>query len=584
MSVTCSIDAEKNALAFNINTQGEVNYQNYDQVTFFARGEKNTTDVEVLFIQDDGRIYKKNLKLSTVWRECVMSVRDIVPHGSTPANTYLDFSKLKRIRFCFWESLVGQGEQGIYLDDIYVSDTKTVGIEGAVLDGADPVQRGLAGAIVRFYQGEQLAARAQTQQNGSFSFSGYEAGDYTLKVEKEGYQAFSETFQLGSGILAKQIILRPKAISIALSVQDQTGAVADAIVDINGKVAGKSDENGQLLIKEGLAPGSFPLTVRKKGYYAEGDSIELAWGAQVEKTVTLTVNADDTPPGEPTTFAADVESLPGRIALSWQGPEGEQPGGYAVYRVIGNDSPVLETLPRLIVNAQTLSWVDEEVIGEMEYTYYLVALDEANNASQPVQLKATPTPTGSLIVCLRTAEGSLIAGKVIIDDKEYEVSDNGKLLVKYIPAGTKLVQGQVSGLEEVSMNVWVQNNVQREVVLTFHQLDTSRLLGISGVVITPLPFRPSRGGDQELLISFVLDQSITYEIEVSALLYDMKGRLVKIVADKALLTPGGNVLRWDGTDQKRRIVNNGPYILRLVAKGKATARTASFNKMIFVLK
>jgi hypothetical protein len=220
----------------------------------------------------------------------------------------------------------------------------------------------------------------------------------------------------------------------------------------------------------------------------------------------------------------------------------------------------------------------------MEYTYYLVALDEANNASQPVQLKATPTPTGSLIVCLRTAEGSLIAGKVIIDDKEYEVSDNGKLLVKYIPAGTKLVQGQVSGLEEVSMNVWVQNNVQREVVLTFHQLDTSRLLGISGVVITPLPFRPSRGGDQELLISFVLDQSITYEIEVSALLYDMKGRLVKIVADKALLTPGGNVLRWDGTDQKRRIVNNGPYILRLVAKGKATARTASFNKMIFVLK
>lgn len=72
----------------------------------------------------------------------------------------------------------------------------------------------------------------------------------------------------------------------------------------------------------------------------------------------------------------------------------------------------------------------------------------------------------------------------------------------------------------------------------------------------PNPFNPSTS------IQFVLPTAAAVKVSV----YDVSGRLVRVVAD-AVMPAGEGEIRWDGTDASGRAVASGTYFARLAGPG-----------------
>jgi flagellar hook assembly protein FlgD len=60
--------------------------------------------------------------------------------------------------------------------------------------------------------------------------------------------------------------------------------------------------------------------------------------------------------------------------------------------------------------------------------------------------------------------------------------------------------------------------------------------------------------------------SLGKEVPVSATVYDVAGRVVKVVADQMLMSPGEHRIVWDGTSNRGGRVGSGVYIIKLVAE------------------
>jgi flagellar hook assembly protein FlgD len=59
--------------------------------------------------------------------------------------------------------------------------------------------------------------------------------------------------------------------------------------------------------------------------------------------------------------------------------------------------------------------------------------------------------------------------------------------------------------------------------------------------------------------------SIERELEVSAQIYDVTGRLVKTLHEEQMVQPGSHSLSWDGTTSLGGRAASGVYLLKLRA-------------------
>jgi hypothetical protein len=81
--------------------------------------------------------------------------------------------------------------------------------------------------------------------------------------------------------------------------------------------------------------------------------------------------------------------------------------------------------------------------------------------------------------------------------------------------------------------------------------------GISLQQSQPNPFNPQTTICFDLLV----------EMPVSLKVYDLSGRLVDIVLEHEMATPGRNEVVWTGRDQSGRQLPSGTYFYRLEAGG-----------------
>ena len=61
---------------------------------------------------------------------------------------------------------------------------------------------------------------------------------------------------------------------------------------------------------------------------------------------------------------------------------------------------------------------------------------------------------------------------------------------------------------------------------------------------------------------------------MAADVFDLSGRLLRVLVDSPGQQPGGHIVRWDGRDGMRRPVAAGTYYLRLDVAGERQQQPA----------
>src|SRR5262249_13960148 len=89
--------------------------------------------------------------------------------------------------------------------------------------------------------------------------------------------------------------------------------------------------------------------------------------------------------------------------------------------------------------------------------------------------------------------------------------------------------------------------------------------GLAALALVPRVFSPGgRFGSRDLAISFTLGRPAPIAIRV----YSRSGRLVRTLADGELMSPGSNVVRWDGRDGDGKLASDGLYLISVGARGE----------------
>ena len=101
--------------------------------------------------------------------------------------------------------------------------------------------------------------------------------------------------------------------------------------------------------------------------------------------------------------------------------------------------------------------------------------------------------------------------------------------------------------------------------------ETPGLAKIQLLPNVPNPFNPSTR------ITFDLPTDRTGPVEVSLRVFDLKGRLVRVLMEETVGTDRHSVV-WDGKNDRGSAAPSGLYIARLVAGGQTLARTMTLAK------
>ena len=119
--------------------------------------------------------------------------------------------------------------------------------------------------------------------------------------------------------------------------------------------------------------------------------------------------------------------------------------------------------------------------------------------------------------------------------------------------------------------------------LNFGMTGTVSVIAVSGVENTPArtairllpnapnPFNPST------LITFALPDGRVGPTEVSLRVFDLKGRLVRVLLEETV-DADRHTVRWDGRDDRGYGAPSGVYIYRLAAGGQTLARSMTLAK------
>jgi hypothetical protein len=99
---------------------------------------------------------------------------------------------------------------------------------------------------------------------------------------------------------------------------------------------------------------------------------------------------------------------------------------------------------------------------------------------------------------------------------------------------------------------------------------------ITDVAAQPRVFSPNgRGFLDRVAISFYLDKPA----EVTTKVYNLSGRLVRVLCENHSMNPGRNVVEWNGRDYYEAICASGLYVVTIEAEGSmATKQVVVLNE------
>lgn len=163
--------------------------------------------------------------------------------------------------------------------------TPTGTIAGTVTDAAGAA---LAGASVSFSGGSTTTA-----SDGTYSFSNVPAGSVSITASASGYNSSSATVSVSGGATATQ-----NFTLAAASTGTGPGTISGRVVDISNGVGisgatvtfpGGSTVSGSggAFSFSGVAPGTYSVTAKVSGYFAESTTVTVNSGATASATIQL---------------------------------------------------------------------------------------------------------------------------------------------------------------------------------------------------------------------------------------------------------------------------------------------------------
>ena len=106
----------------------------------------------------------------------------------------------------------------------------------------------------------------------------------------------------------------------------------------------------------------------------------------------------------------------------------------------------------------------------------------------------------------------------------------------------------------------------------FENLSSNLSASLSQVNCQPRVFSPRGGGyDVKTTVSFNLGKSSNVAVKI----YNLSGRLKKVVVEGEYMNAGMNVVDWDGRDKDGNVVPSGLYIVTIEGDGKYAKKTVS---------
>ncbi len=118
----------------------------------------------------------------------------------------------------------------------------------------------------------------------------------------------------------------------------------------------------------------------------------------------------------------------------------------------------------------------------------------------------------------------------------------------------------------------------------------SQPLGMRDIRLAPNPFTPYDvvGNNTGLQIMFTLTSDKSRYVSVTAKVYNIKGQLVRTIADKQALLKGDfaggetNTLYWDGFTDDQKMARNGRYLLHMIVQDASNKK--EYLKPIVLIK
>ncbi len=170
----------------------------------------------------------------------------------------------------------------------------------------------------------------------------------------------------------------------------------------------------------------------------------------------------------------------------------------------------------------------------------------------------------------------------VINTKVYRIGPENLELKKPVTIKIKYTDNDITGYDESKLVLYFYKNGKWSRIGGTLDKDSKEISGIireigiialmedkkeySGeidkitVECQPRVFSPNEW--EKAAISFELPKSVKYSVKV----YNIGGRLVKVLADEVVGTAGQNIVYWDGKDLSGNLVANRMYIIAIVIK------------------
>lgn len=126
--------------------------------------------------------------------------------------------------------------------------------------------------------------------SGNYSFTQLDPGEYSLSVEKGGFEIYNESIELDPSEETNKIILLnpwPNLSGTVLRLDDE-GPMEDVKVTLNGPIQSDvlTDPLGKFIFEK-LEPGEYVLIFSEDGFESQQEDISLEAGNSVDKVIKL---------------------------------------------------------------------------------------------------------------------------------------------------------------------------------------------------------------------------------------------------------------------------------------------------------
>ena len=187
------------------------------------------------------------------------------------------------------ESITLNAGQSVTGENISLSPQQVNGSLSGKIRNAN-TNNPVATAVIQLLNGNQVSYEVTSNASGNYSFQNVQAGTYSLRVSKGGYETTEKNVSLAAGqsITGRDIILTPVSTSGSLSgtIRDANtnNPVATAVVQLlNGNQVSyevTSNASGNYSFQN-VQAGTYNLRVSKDGYETTEKDVSLAAGQSI---------------------------------------------------------------------------------------------------------------------------------------------------------------------------------------------------------------------------------------------------------------------------------------------------------------